>query len=147
MDRSVLTKGFWIPSSSQETFPGLFLVDFVEQIFDLPAGNAQTQVIAGHFLDRVGFIQDGHLVIRQETKALSSQSQVAEKQGIIHDQNIRAMDLPPCLEVKTLVIFRTFPAQAIIGVALHQVPDARLRSKTQIAETAVLGPPRPRSEE
>ena len=34
------------------------VVELAEQKFDLPAGNAQPQVIAGDGFERVGFVED-----------------------------------------------------------------------------------------
>ena len=53
------------------------------------------------------------------------------------------MDMAAGLKIKAIVVILALFAEAVAGVASHQIPDRAERPKLQVAAAAVAGPPRP----
>src|SRR5207244_9939589 len=62
---------------------------------------------------------------------------------MINDQEIGVVDAPASLKVEALLVLGAILAQAIVAVALDQVPYPGQRLKAQVAAAAVLGFCRP----
>ena len=54
----------------QQAAVGAVVVELAERVLDLAAGDAQAQVVAGDGFDRVGFVEDHHVVVGQDAGAL-----------------------------------------------------------------------------
>jgi len=55
----------------QQSTIGPIVVQFSERVLDLTVGDIQTQVVAGHGLDGVGFIKHDDVKFRQNTDVLA----------------------------------------------------------------------------
>ena len=110
------------PVLDQEAAVVAVVVQAAERIVDLPAGDAQAQVIARHGLHGVRLVEDEHVVIGQDARALHAKGQVAEQQGVVHNQDLGVLP-PPGLIVKAVLVTRAGSAHAIALVAGHLVPD------------------------
>ena len=65
------------------------VVQLVEHVLDLAAGDVDAEVIAGDGFDRVGFVEDHDVVVGQDAHAGPAQGDVAEQQRVIDDQDLR----------------------------------------------------------
>jgi hypothetical protein len=72
----------------EQTFLGAVVVKFVELVIDLRAGDTNAEVIARDRFDRMAFVQDHGVVVRQQRDALAAQRQVAEEHRVIDDQQL-----------------------------------------------------------
>ena len=64
------------------------------------ARDLQAEMLGGHVLQGVGLVEDGDLVIGQQARPVPAQGEVAEEQGVIDDEQVRAEDLLAGLEVE-----------------------------------------------
>ena len=97
--------------------------ELIEDVLDAALADRQAQMIRGDILQGVGFIEDHHLVIREQVGSRSPQCQVGEKESVVDDQDIGAKHAFACLKIKAFVVMITFSAQADSIVALNQVPE------------------------
>src|SRR5665213_1038611 len=102
-------------------------------MFDGAATDFQTEMVSGHVFERVGFVEDHDFIIGQHTAALAAQGEVAEKQGVVDDQQLGAEHLFARLEVEALGVVGASAAETIAAVALHGVPDYRKGLEAEIA--------------
>ena len=113
---------------------GPAVVQPVEDVLDLAAGDAQAQMSAGHRLHVVGLVEDHHFVLGQNAPAFASECQVGEQQGVIDDENLGVAYPATCPIVETLLVPGAFPAHAVAVVAGHFVPDLRHGPEIEIGE-------------
>src|SRR5262249_33498225 len=95
----------------------------VEQVFKAPSRELKTQMIGRHVFEGMSFVEDGNAIVRQQANPGPAESQIAEKQGVVHNQQVRAGDLPAGLEIKALLVTRAGLAEAIVAIALDKIPD------------------------
>ena len=67
------------------------VVELVEHVLDLAAGDVDAQVVAGDGFDRVGLVEDHDVVVGQDAHAGAPQGDVAEEQRVIDDQDLRVL--------------------------------------------------------
>ena len=75
----------------QQAFVRAVVVELVERVLDLAARDVDAQVVAGDGFDRVGFVEDHHVVVGQDADARAPQRDVAEQQRMIDDQDLRVL--------------------------------------------------------
>ena len=73
---------------NEQTFVRAVVVELIEHVLDLAAGDVDAEVIAGDGFDRVGFVENHDVVIGQDADARAPQRDVAEQQRVIDDQNL-----------------------------------------------------------
>ena len=115
------------------------VVELVEHVLDLAAGDVDAQVVAGDGFDRVRFVEDHDVVVGQDAHAGPPQRDVAEQQRVIHDEDLRVLHAAAVLVVEALVVRRAAAAHAVAAVAGDFVPHLAERLERQIAERAVGG--------
>src|SRR3954468_1648166 len=94
-------------------------------------------MIARDRFNRVRFIKNHDVVIRQNAHARTAKRDVAEQERVVHDKNLRVLHSPPIFVVKALAVRRTAPAHAVAAVAGDLVPDLTEWLKRQIAQRSV----------
>ena len=109
----------------QQAAVGAIVVELVEQVIDLRRRDAQSQVVAGDVLQRMGLVEDHHFVVGQDARPLPPQGQVAEEQRVVDDQDLRVLGPPPGLVVEAVAVAGALPAQAVAMIAFDFVPDMR----------------------
>ena len=72
----------------QQAAVGPLVVEPPQGELDLPVGDRQPQVIAGDGFQRVGFVENHHVVLGQQVHALPPQGEVGEKQGMVDHQDL-----------------------------------------------------------
>ena len=87
----------------QEALVRPIVVEPPQGELDLAVGEPQAQVIAGHRLQRVGLVEDHHVVLGQHADALHAEGQVGEVQGVIDDQDLGMAHPPPGLVVEAVL--------------------------------------------
>ena len=127
----------------QQAAIGAVVVELVEHVLDLAAGNPQAEMLAGHRFDHVGFVEDHHVVVGQDAGPLAAERQIGEKQGVIDDQDLGVGDPPPGAVVETVVVGGARPAHAVAVVAGHFVPHLADGAKIEVRKRAVPGLLRP----
>jgi len=126
-------------AADQQPAIGPVVVEPPQHVIDLPAGDAQPEVIAGDRLDRMGLVEDDHVVVGQDAHLVSPQGQVGEEQGVVDDQDLGVLDAPAGLVVEALPIVGTLASHAIAVLAGHLVPDGRQGAEVEIRPRAVVG--------
>ena len=127
----------------QNSLVGAIVVEPVEKVIDLPAGERNPKVITGDSLNGVCLVENHHVVVRQDRRPLASQCEVRKEQRMVHDQDVGIPDTTPGPEIKTLLVKIAVLAQAVSVLALNLVPDRAVGPKIKIrsrAVTAVLRP-------
>src|SRR5690606_34294697 len=74
----------------QQPFVRSRIVQAIERIIELAAGNLQTDVTGGGVFQRMGFVENDDVVVGKDADVLSSQRQIAEEQAVIDDEKIGA---------------------------------------------------------
>src|SRR5579859_3982509 len=110
---------------------------------ELSLRNLESHFVGGHVFQRVRFVKYRHLIIGKETSARSPHGQIAEKQGVIHHENMRGIHSAARLEIKTLAVIGTVPPEAIAAIALDRIPNRGRGLKWQVGPAAFLGGARP----
>ena len=131
------------PLVNQEPAVGAIVVEPVQAVFHLPTGYSQAEVIAGHALDVVGFVDDQHVVVGQNADSLHPQRQIAEQEGMIDDQDLCVGQPPPGLEVEAFVVVVALPAHAVAAFAGNFVPNPVHRSPIHVGKRSVVALLRP----
>ncbi len=73
----------------QQTLIGLFVVQAIQEILDLPAADARPEMGAGHVLQRMGFVQDRDVIVGQDRRMLGPERQIGEEQSVVDHQDLR----------------------------------------------------------
>ena len=94
-------------------------------------------MIGGHIFERMTFVEDDGLVVRQQTRILPTERQIAEKERMVDDQNVGAVSRFASREVKALLVIRAFFAEAIPRIGLDQIPHRRHRLDRKIGAAAI----------
>src|SRR2546430_15247018 len=93
----------------------------------------------GDVFERVSFVQDRHLILRQKAFADLLESQVDEEQRVIDDEHIGAEHLLARLEIEALLKVLALLAEAVVTVAFDEVPDTGMGTEVEVALAAVAG--------
>ena len=63
----------------QQAFVRAIVIEFIQRVFDLARRCGNPQMVTGNRFQRVRFIEDDHVVVRQDTDPNSPQGQVAKE--------------------------------------------------------------------
>ena len=124
----------------QQPFLGSIVVELVQRVVDLSAGNANSQMISCYRLNGVSFIENHNVVIGQDAHSRAAKGKVAKQECVIDNQDLRILDTPSSFEIKALAISRTTPPQAIPTIAGNFVPHRPKRLVIKVAEGTIDGP-------
>ncbi len=102
---------------------GPVVVELVELIFDLAAGDPEAKVFAGDGFDGMRFVEDQDFVVGQKAGALHAQCEIAEEQGVVDDEDLGIGDSAAIAVIEAVLVVGAGAAHAIAVVAGHLVPD------------------------
>ena len=131
------------PMMHQQPALRTVVVELTQNVLDLPARNAQPQVLPGHGLERMGFVKNHGVVIGQQARAHLPQGQIAKEERVIHQQHLRVLRSATRGEIETIAVCGTLATQTVAPVAGDFIPHTRERLKVQIGQRAVACLPRP----
>ena len=107
----------------EETPVRPFVVQPGQHEINAQAGELQTQVLASDRFERVGLVENRHVVFGQQSESRRPQRQIGDEQRVVDDQDIRILSSPPCSIKKAVFIRRTLATQTIAILALHSFPN------------------------
>ena len=94
-------------------------------------------MVGGHRFQRMGLIKNNRLVVRQDAGSLTPQSQIAEEESVIDDQDLSVVHSATRTVVETFVMLRTAAAEAVVAVAGHFIPHSSTRTKGHVAQRPI----------
>jgi len=125
------------PVMDEQPFLRAVVVQLVEQKLDLRIGDRNSQVVSRDRFNRVGFVQNHHVVFGKNARPLAAERQVRKEQRVIDDEQIRIPGAAPGFEVEAVVVGRALASQAIAVVALRLIPHLPQRAEVETGQAAV----------
>ena len=99
-----LPLSFVMSAFHQETFISPVVVQFPQDVGNLPGRDTWAKMIPGYAFHGMSLVQNHRVIVGQYTHSLTSQGQITEKQSVVDDDDLSMFHSPPRTKVKARLV-------------------------------------------